>query len=279
MTMEKKIKIGLICCLLIGIIFISGYIQTKENQSVKDCGEDESCFKEAGSSCSKVTFTSNEPEVGMIFDVEIVGEVDDKCEVLVKLRKSSQIPRLEEKEALCRVSKISIYEEGSDSLNLLKHGDKCEGVLIEELKQWFSELKSELEQMEREKYPEIISETELVDESDPETIVRKYYESWDKGTFYNEGCVLTVNGYYHSNKRCSNQSKELTESVDGCSIDEYELSNIKTKLVFQNETNAEVYVEYDNLNTCYFEEVGRINETVPLEKTEGGWKINELHIK
>ena len=260
--------------ILLSIIFISGC-----TTQLKNCGEDEFCFKDAGSSCSKVTFTSNESEVGMIFEVKIIDEVENKCEVLVKLSKSSQLTTLEGKEALCKVSKISIYENGSDSLNLLKEGDKCEGPLIDELKQLFLQIKSEMEQEEKEKYPEIISEMALMNENDPETTVKKYYESWDKGTFYNEGCVLTVKGYYSSNKRCSIQSKEITELIDGCTIEEYELTNIETRLIFQDENNSKVYVEYDNLNTCYFEEIGRINETVPLEKTEGGWKINELHLK
>lgn len=280
MNMNSKLLIyGILILTVFGLIFISGCPQAKENQSVRDCGEDESCFKEYGSSCSKLIFTSNEPEVGMIFEVEITGGTADECEVSVKLRESTQLPTLEGKEALCRVSGTSIYENGSDSINLLKHGDECEGPLMEELKQLFSQIASEMGENEKEEYPEIISGTELVDEGDPETLVRKYYESWDKGTFYNEGCVLTVNGYYHPNERCSAESKELTELVSGCSIDEYELANINTELIFQNDVSAEVYVEYDNLNACYHEEVGRISETVPLEKTDGGWKINELHLK
>lgn len=263
---------------LMGIVLLSGCVQ--QTELPKDCGKNETCFKESGKSCSRVTFTSNESSVGMIFKIEILNEMGDKCEILIKNIKSSQLPTLEGKEAICVTSKTSIYEEGTDSVNLLKHGDKCQGELIDEIKNLFLKIGKEIEREERERYPEVaISEDKLIDRNEPEVVVKKYFESWDQGTVYTEGCILTIYGYYYTNKRCSERSKELQEVISGCTIDEYELTNIETQLISKNDTHAEVYVEYNNLNTCWLEEIGRINDTVALELTDGGWKIIETTLK
>lgn len=263
---------------IIGIVLLSGCVQ--QTELPRDCGENETCFKEAGKYCSKAIFISNEPSVGMIYEIQILNETNGKCHVLVKNTKSSQLPTLEGKEAVCIATKSSIYEEGTDSVNLLRHGDKCQGELIDEIKNLFLRTGKVIEQEERGRYPEVaISEDKLIDRNEPEVIAKKYFESVDKGTMYNEGCVLTINGFYDTNKRCGETSKDLWATITGCDSDEYELANIETQLISKNDTHAEVYVEYNNLNTCWLEEIGRINDTVTLELTDGGWKIIETSLK